>query len=357
MMNDNRAAAFISAIWPHVRQDELGHRNDYDRLAEFVTSQLSIASSSSRQAFVDGHLVSVISGLRKIRPGQFTRDAATQVLLQGPLELDEQSLPGYLDLALRVMLTLDIRSAPLDNLQTQQGMIYPGPTLWNGDTCLSKALTQHFSRLPSSSLDEMKSRKIEPNMTMAFLSSNRGVTVKWTSNLSEHLSMDWKSRVISVYEHKICLWNYLNAPWPCIIPQKILEEAVDTLNILFPLNDAPTKAFLRQQRVHFYGLGKCRRERCYELAKYEVWRERLANLIDVMSEEPRGMQQLALSKDGKNLLNFATFWVASTVAILTIISIAFGTVQTIYSIKQYNLAVAQACSAPDAATVLPKYCS
>ncbi|KAK4466255.1 hypothetical protein QBC42DRAFT_293602 [Cladorrhinum samala] len=356
-MNDTRVAALISAVWPHIRQDELAHGNYYDRLAEFITSQLSTASFSSRQAFGDEHLVSVIAGLRRIRPGQFTRNAATQVLSQGPLKLDEQSVQRHLVLALRIMLTLNIRSGVSKNrLQTQHKMIYPGPTLWEEETCLSKALAQHFSSLPSSPLGDMKSKKIEPNMTMAFLSSNRGVKVRWTSNLSEHLSMDWKSRVISVYEHKICLWNYLNASRPCIIPQTILGEAVDTLNLLFPLNDAPTKAFLRQQRIHFYGLGNCGRERCYELAKYEVWRERLANLVDVMSEEPRGTQQLALSKDGKHLLNFATFWVASAVALLTIISIALGTVQTIYSFKQYSLAVARACSAPDAATSLPRYC-
>ena len=123
------------------------------------------------------------------------------------------------------------------------------------------------------------------------------------------------------------------------------------------MNDSPTKRFLKQSGKSFYGLGYCKRERCYELEKFRIWRERIADLMDVMDEEPKGVQQLALSKDGRNLLSFATFWVASTVAILTIISIAFGTVQTIYSVKQYNLAIAQACSAPGAMDALPQYCA
>lgn len=42
--------------------------------------------------------------------------------------------------------------------------------------------------------------------------------------------------------------------------------------------------------------------------------------------------------DRRNKMNFATFWIAVLVLVLTIVSIACGTVSTLYSVKQYNLA-------------------
>src|SRR5207244_8887795 len=107
---------------------------------------------------------------------------------------------------------------------------------------------------------DMKTGRIDPAMTMSHLSGSRGLKVFWTSNLADHLAINWKSRVVSVYEHKICLWNHLNSKVEPIIPREILEEAIDTLNLLFPLNDSPTKDFLKQNGKPFYGLGYCKRD-------------------------------------------------------------------------------------------------
>ncbi len=203
----------------------------------------------------------------------------------------------------------------------------------------------------------MNRGRIDPRMTIAYLSYHGRIMVLWTSNLADHLSIDWKNRVITVYEHKISLWNHLKYTKQQLIPRDVLEEAIDTLNLLFPLNDAGTRDFLRQNGKPFYGLGYCNREQCYDLEKYSYWRGRVAELMEIMNEEPSGLQQLLLSKDGRNLLQFATFWVAVAVAILTIVSIVSGTVQTVYALKQYNLAVAQACATPGSAELLPRYCS
>ncbi|KAK3385306.1 hypothetical protein B0H63DRAFT_510156 [Podospora didyma] len=351
-MEKNRARGWLKAIWPHLNQDELRSDN-YDRFTQFIAGQL--AASTPRRVGSEPEVLSLLRELRKVEPDSFTRTNAyttTQNVL--PAGSNSQMLHAKtLELVLRIIFTLDFSTGPSDNPQVS---INPGPTAWEDETTLSETLAEHFSKLSSPSFD-MKTGRIDPRMTMAHLHSHKGLTVCWTSNLAEHLAINWKSRVISMYEHKICLWNHLSSPSPPIIPREILEEAIDTLNLLFPLNDAPTKSFLKQSERSFYGLGYCKRERCYELDKFRIWRERMADLIDVMNEEPRGVQQLALSKDGKNLLSFATFWVASTVAVLTIISIAFGTVQTVYSVKQYNLAIALACAGPEARAALPEYCA
>ena len=84
--------------------------------------------------------------------------------------------------------------------------------------------------------------------------------------------------------------------------------------------------------------------------------------MDITEEPARGFQQFLLDKDNRNLLEFATFWTTAVVAFLTILSIVFGTVATVYSIKQYDIAVAgyalasaQACADPN--ITLPGYCA
>lgn len=52
---------------------------------------------------------------------------------------------------------------------------------------------------------------------------------------------------------------------------------------------------------------------------------------------------------------WANFWIGFLVFILTAISIAFGTASAVYSVKLYNLTVAQAYAAQDAAKLLPAY--
>ncbi len=192
---------------------------------------------------------------------------------------------------------------------------------------------------------------------MCYLNQARSFDVVWTDNLAEHLSINWKLRVVTIYAHKLFLRNHLRYTDVPIIPSAVLEEALDTLNLLFPYNDAQTEAFLKRHEKPFYSLGYCGRTRVLDLSHYRYWRARVADLVDVMQEEPaRVFDSSGWQKDGRNLLAVLTFWIAIGVALLTVISIAFGVVQTLYSIKQYNLALAQACSVEDAQRLLPGFC-
>jgi hypothetical protein len=127
-----------------------------------------------------------------------------------------------LDLALRIMFTLDIRLDP------------SSADCMGGRQVSVRGRGHALLRLSSSSFN-MKAGRIEPGMAMAYLSNHKGFTVCWTSNLADQLAINLKSRVLGVYKHKICLWNYLNSPGSCIIPREILKEAIDTLHLLFGL--------------------------------------------------------------------------------------------------------------------------
>lgn len=139
------------------------------------------------------------------------------------------------------------------------------------------------------------------------------------------------------------------------IPQTILQEAIDTLNFLFPFGHGPTRELLRREKkMSLYRLGFCDRARMLALADYDVWQARVANLVEVFNEPPRDLRQLL--SDRRNVMEWATFLIGMLVLILTLVSIAFGTVSTVYAIKQYELALAQACVAEGAAELLSRFC-
>lgn len=90
--------------------------------------------------------------------------------------------------------------------------------------------------------------------------------------------------------------------------------------------------------------------------RFNFWRGGIAELAEIMNEEPRGLKRLALEKDGRNLLPFVTFWMATSVALLTILNLPFAIVSMVYTIRQCGLALAEACARPGAKDSLPQYC-
>ncbi|KAF2964130.1 hypothetical protein GQX73_g9455 [Xylaria multiplex] len=196
---------------------------------------------------------------------------------------------------------------------------------------------------------------------MAYLERHHGFQVRWTDNLTEHLTVDWTYKTVTVYEHLICLWNHLETD-AAIIPKAVLEEAIDTLNLLFPSESRETQDYLQKRGRTFWKLGYCKGRRDLEVGRYFYWGNNVQQLMDIIDEPKTGFQQFKLDKERKNILEFATFWTAAAVAFLTILSFLFGTVATVYTVKQYNVAIAtynlqlaQACATQE--IFLPQYCS
>lgn len=231
-----------------------------------------------------------------------------------------------------------------------------GTIEWPSELSLKDLVQSQFQ---SSHTDEWSNEKysktqLDPSFTASSLVDICSIKIFWTHNLADHLNFDKRRRILTVYEHKICLLNHSkDADSP--IPQTILQEAIDTLNFLFPFGHGPTRKLLRREKkMPLYRLGFCDRARMLALADYDVWRARVANLVEVFNEPPRDLRQ-PLS-DRRNVMEWATFWIGMLVLILTLVSIAFGTVSTVYAIKQYELALAQACVAEGAAELLSRFC-
>jgi hypothetical protein len=162
---------------------------------------------------------------------------------------------------------------------------------------------------------------------------------------------------LSIYQHKICLINHRKEPEPTIIPAEILDEAIRTLDLLFPFGDTKTEALLEQEKVQLWTNSPFESHRATNLNEFTYWRSNLAQLSSLFSGPPETVIQTLF--DTRNISHFATLWVAIFgVFFLTII---FGVLSTVYSIKQYRVAVksyelalVQACQ--QTSTSFPGFC-
>jgi hypothetical protein len=261
-----------------------------------------------------------------------------------------EAVTRSLELTARLWLTINIDSPA----------IAVGPVLrsvdWPEDSSLRELVQAQFTaHQVSEALPEKENiHSIDDNFNAASLVGICGVKIHWTHNLADHLNFDKHRGVLSVYEHKICLINHLKDTDSTIIPYAVLQEAIDTLNLLFPFGNLQARELLSNERKPFYGLGFDKRKPSRSLGDYCIWRSRLYELMKAFNEPPTDFRQLI--SDRRKLMDWVTLWIGLLVLILTIVSIASGTVSSVYAIKQYDLALAQACSVPEMTLQLERFC-
>jgi hypothetical protein len=248
-----------------------------------------------------------------------------------------------LELAIRLSLTVNVRCRDSPS-STSYSTLH-----WNSEKSLDKVIADRFCASPS---PEKERLRVEQSFTAAFLVNTCGVRLRWSNNLADHLSFD--AGVLTVYQHKICLIRHARYTSP-IIPHDVLNEALQTMNLLFPFGDKATRELLiREGKRSFYGLGLHLQMPSPDLSDLKFWRKEMMELYALYRDPPHNWTQLF--SDSRDKQQFATFWIAVLVLILTLVSIAFGSVSTVYSVKQYNLALAQACLEPGANVSLPQFC-
>jgi hypothetical protein len=169
------------------------------------------------------------------------------------------------------------------------------------------------------------------------------MSLQWTEYLSDHLTIDPQRKVLTLYKYKDYLRNRMMAKEEHPLSGALVEEALDTLNLLLPFPDSATKKLLaRHGQLALYQHGTLARGRKLDLAAYRYWREELETLADIFSRPPQTWKQLAT--DRRNLMDWAAFWVTAMVAVLTLVSVPCNLIQATYSVRAYNAAVAQAQS-------------
>jgi hypothetical protein len=240
------------------------------------------------------------------------------------------------ELTLRIWLTINAHTADIFVGPISAG---DAPIDWPDDVSLEQLLRGCFGRRVQIPLQK-GTTTLDPAFTATYLVNTCGVRLHWTDDILTHLSFDLKRLVLAVYRHKACLLSHLDSPWGCPISKEILEETLDTMDLLFPPWDLATKHLLMKEgQQSLYTLGCRRGNRVLDVAHYQYFGEALEHLMESFDKAPQTWRQLAL--DCRNKLEWSAFWITVMVAILTVVSIPCNIIQATYSVKAYRVALAQ----------------
>lgn len=352
-------------IWPALKESYAPEDDQYARLAEFAREQTSLLRGTFPQN-EDNTVVEIVNIVR----GSIDRPREDVLrTMEDTLGLNATSSDGHkrstrlLELATSLWLTTHVRCDDSLNPTDRQAI------LWEPDRTLRNAIERH-----SASNDNETSTRpdgtIDECLTISNLVANYGFEVDWTNNIYEHLTINWKTRVLSIYQHKIWLHEHIRNQNQCPIPGNVIKECLDTLNLLFPHHDSSTRKLLKNREHNFHLLGNCGRQVSRDLQSYPHWGQSLDELLQVLKGPRKGFRQLLPRADQENLIDSINFWIAVFVAALTVVSFVFGLSGVIYakmsydvskasldlSRQQYLLSLAQACSDPSSSDDVLQFC-
>jgi hypothetical protein len=345
----------LNVFWPHLKLTAQDSIESYSAWFEFLSSTLHrLRPHASNFAIQDWEgMLSIVTILSTSRTGK--RKEIVSRVKQGYLNMEDHAIERSVELAARLWLGINVRSR---NLSIGTWHARDSPVDWKDDESLDTMVARQFPRYAG---------KV-PRVKTAFDESFKAVNLKdicqirirWTDNLVDHLKLEGPrgKRYISVYRHKICLSTALNGHQksastvpqagaiPTVIPADVLAESVLTFDLLFPYGDPKTAKFLKSEKVEFWTEISARERRSIGLDEFKFWKEDLVVLWEKLNGPPETLWQTLF--DTRNPSQSATLWVAVFgVFLLTII---FGLLTTIYSVKQYRvalksyeLALAQAC--------------
>jgi len=341
---DSKKLCFLCQFWPDIglTEQDVGDES-YNAFFDYVNQEIRILGSCGED-FAAQCLEGTAALVSKLREHK----ARSKMEILEDLQKDfpnasNSSIERSMELALRLWLTLTIRSSniavgPVNAAVTQ--------IEWPGQKSLTSLVQDQFVEQVSP-VPEGKARlQADSNLTAASLVRIYSIQIIWTNNLADHLELHRMNRTLKIYQHKICLINHAAQATIAnsVFSLPVLEEAIDTMNLLFPIGDEMTTALLLKEGKMLHTLGNYHRAPRTNLARYVYWREQLMELVDFVQEPARNWRQFRSRP--RSLTESATFWnlcIAIVVILLTLISIGFGTAQTVFSVKQYKVSVLQLC--------------
>ncbi|KAF5639415.1 uncharacterized protein FTJAE_4752 [Fusarium tjaetaba] len=339
----------FNKIWPRMTRSNFDTYVDlYDKYFLFLDEQMSLIERKS-----------ILYSTKSINELASIIDQIRQHVYKKKSELFTNSSDETMrsaDMAIRIWLMVHIEHSTSGSASSFQ---------WPKAMPLSLMIQDWY---PPGRKTDVEARQISQSFSIANLTRYYGFQVKWTSDLTQHLSIDWEYKQITIFEHAIALRNHLIYPDDCPLPKQFVQEAVDTIKLLFP-DDKDTKAFLSREGRKFLKIP-FGRERSLSLGDFSHWDTEFSHLLNVWEQGPSGWSQLRLRPDRSNFLEYSTFWAASVVLLLTVISIVFGVAGLVLakkaldvsvksldvSIKSYELSLAIACAEANATETLPNFC-
>jgi hypothetical protein len=321
----------INAFWPNVKATDSYVSEDYIVLFDFITKTFR-GLHRHRNCFADHHLESLLSTVEKLRTGHVvSRKDTIDAIKSQHLNVEKDLIRHSVELAARLWSGVNIESedAIVNKYVSQDTRIN-----WPDDSSLTSAIAAHFQHRSSRHGDS--GLALDGTLNAVNIKSRRGLAIIWTDNLLDHMKLrgQRKDRSLTIFRQMSLLLNHRESPNP-IIAVNILEEAILTLEVLFPFGEEKTMAFLKSEGVHLHVSGASSVKRAVELDEFKYWRSEMTQLKQLLEGPPETMGQTLL--DTQNFGQFFTIWVAIIgVFLLTII---FGILSSVYTVKQYSLAV------------------
>ncbi|KAK0611960.1 hypothetical protein B0T14DRAFT_339016 [Immersiella caudata] len=251
---------------------------------------------------------------------------------------DHLAVDRSIDLTLRLWLLLNVRDSQLSVLLPEQP-----PLLWEDSCSLETFIEAHFRR-STTKLGYRESR-LDPSFTVANMVRVCDLRVRWTESIDDHLRLDQRRRVLSIFPMKGFLVGQLNSAVvdgdgnkvSKVLPASLLQETVITLNLLFPQWDSATQALLRQDGQRFDSEAPFDGPRRQSLDEFSYWRDRLLELHEEIYKASPGTWG-QLWRDRRNPHNWWTFWIVLLVIVpLTIVGTIASVVQSQAAVESLNL--------------------
>jgi hypothetical protein len=327
----------VTKIWPEGNAGR-GAFDDFacKAIMEHIVRELSQVRHD-RSAFAAQNfdaMLAIIQILRE-RPSEPYRHIVRDLLVQFP-NSNSAAVRRSIELTLRVWLTINTHTFDIF-----VGPISAGdkPVEWPEEESLDRLLQKRFEKRVLS--PQQKGYTVfDPTFTATYLVGTCGVRLQWTDDILNHLNFDVCRLTLHVYRHKACVLGHLDGPKNCPLRKDVLEEVLDTMDLLFPPWDLSTKQLLlKEGQQSLYTLGCRRSNRDLHAGHYQYFGEALEHLFETFDKAPRTWRQLAF--DRRNKLEWSAFWVTVMVAILTVVSIPCNIIQATYSVKAYQVTLAQ----------------
>ncbi|KAL4906008.1 hypothetical protein BDW74DRAFT_177696 [Aspergillus multicolor] len=212
---------------------------------------------------------------------------------------------------------------------------------WSGDTTLAAALNAHFNPAGGNLYPREDFQRGSP-LRACNLERFGGIRILWTSNLADHLRLhdppnENEPYTLYLFQHVAFLAAHKASG---ILPPGLVAETLDTLALLVPRYDSATKKWFARKEADMKGSldPEVRMARGPGMMapleaphqttgtrNFQYWGERLAILKNAYdASEPRTVRQWWT--DRRRRVQWATFWIAALVLILTVL---FGIVQSV----------------------------
>jgi hypothetical protein len=280
------------------------------------------------------HLIDLVSFLKQAR--SMTKSQIRLILAGAPYQSlnfqlisDAALVNRSLDLAIRLWLMVSVGS----------GSFVPGQTVisWADDQTYDDLLRSQ-DVFPKVLGPHIGKTHLSPSLTAYNVVRYGGVSIKWTYNLVDHLILNQHGQLL-IYHHVAVLTALEGSNY---LPDGLVDETIRTIAVLFPNAKQHVDDWLRKiikkaadRNEHVDPAIRDVKAASLEIEKFEFWRHRLLVLEKAYNKsEPRTLWQWWI--DRRKRREWATFWVAILVLVLTIL---FGLIQSVTGIAQVVFAI------------------